>query len=317
MLAILVVVYVVRLVDPATIVDSARSADTMWMLFAAVLLPLNLYLEALIWRPFLPRAYANASTKDLMLAVLSGYPLGIITPGRVGEFAGRALLLPPGDRTALAASVAAARVPELASLFGVGSVVLTFVVIYRHVEFQGVYLLIGLTTILAIVAFVFSLMPAQIAQLLRRVLSLRKAWASKLEFIESVDRRGATRAIFLSTLRLLIYSTQFAVLVMAFADTISPVVAWEGSVLTLLAKTVIPPITLLDLGIREGAAVFFFTRMGVAGSAAFNAAFMLFLINLVVPTVAGLPLVSRYRLSTRTQEAHQAVPRLNQGGQRS
>ena len=58
----------------------------------------------------------------------------------------------------------------------------------------------------------------------------------------------------------------------------------------------VPTVTLLDLGIREGAAVYFLGQLGYAEAAAFNAAFLLFCINLLVPAVVGLPFVFRLKL---------------------
>jgi uncharacterized membrane protein YbhN (UPF0104 family) len=63
------------------------------------------------------------------------------------------------------------------------------------------------------------------------------------------------------------------------------------------AKSAIPSFTLADLGIREGAAVYFMGALGIAAAAAFNAAFLLFCVNLVLPSLVCLPFVLKLRIA--------------------
>jgi len=65
---------------------------------------------------------------------------------------------------------------------------------------------------------------------------------------------------------------------------------WAGN-LIMFVKTVIPPISLGELGIREGASVFFLTKFGELPSVAFNASIFLFLINILLPALVGLILM--------------------------
>ena len=64
---------------------------------------------------------------------------------------------------------------------------------------------------------------------------------------------------------------------------------------TMLVKSLLP-ISIGDLGIRESAAIFFLGKIGVHESTAFNASILLFLINLLIPSLVGLVLVLKYRL---------------------
>ena len=61
---------------------------------------------------------------------------------------------------------------------------------------------------------------------------------------------------------------------------------------TILTKTLLP-ISLADLGIREGAAVFFFSKLQVGKVAAFNGSLLLFAVNVLLPTFLGLFLLPR------------------------
>jgi len=51
------------------------------------------------------------------------------------------------------------------------------------------------------------------------------------------------------------------------------------------------PVTIGGLGIREGAAVLFFSRFGVQESSALGAALLLFAINILIPGLCGLAFI--------------------------
>jgi len=59
----------------------------------------------------------------------------------------------------------------------------------------------------------------------------------------------------------------------------------------MFAKTIIPPVSLGELGIREGASIFFITALGESASVGFNASIFLFFINVLIPSLIGLILL--------------------------
>jgi hypothetical protein len=62
---------------------------------------------------------------------------------------------------------------------------------------------------------------------------------------------------------------------------------WAG-VLVMFTKSVITPFTFIDFGIREGASIYFLTKMGEVSSVAFNASAVLFFINIIIPSTIGV-----------------------------
>jgi hypothetical protein len=56
---------------------------------------------------------------------------------------------------------------------------------------------------------------------------------------------------------------------------------------TYYLKFLIPSLTFLDVGVREGAAILAFGWIGVPEAAALNASLMIFFINLALPAVLG------------------------------
>jgi hypothetical protein len=67
------------------------------------------------------------------------------------------------------------------------------------------------------------------------------------------------------------------------------------------------PISLMDLGVREGAAVAVLGAVGVAAATAVQAALMLFGLNVLVPGLAGLLVLSLGTRTTRLPNSTQRV----------
>jgi uncharacterized membrane protein YbhN (UPF0104 family) len=94
--------------------------------------------------------------------------------------------------------------------------------------------------------------------------------------------------VFISIAFYTCFILQFALLAAAFSGHFNFIhYIWAGN-LVMFAKTIIPPVSLGELGIREGASVFFLHIFGEPNSAGFNASIFLFLINMLIPSVIGL-----------------------------
>ena len=299
--------FVARYVDVAAIVAVAVDAELGWIVVAAMLLPVNLTLEALTWRPVLSKVVSGVGLPETMMSVVSGYPLGMFTPARVGDFAGRALYLRRGNRTEIALSAAVARLPDLLAILTVGSGALTIGLLTGSAGFAGVVLL----AVMSYTALVLITTLVAVPSLIRRItakLPFLKGLDPRLAFIDRLPRSVMCSMFLLALARLCVYATQFALLAFAFAPeaAVAPVVS--AVLLTFLAKSVIPPVTFMDLGIREGAASYFFGYYGLGAATGFDAGLMLFGLNLLLPAVLGLPLIWRYRLSARAESTKAPDP---------
>lgn len=113
----------------------------------------------------------------------------------------------------------------------------------------------------------------------------------KLTVLKSLDRIYFIKMISLSFLFYLSFLIQYMLLVAAFSHNQNLIeYFWAGN-LIMFVKTVIPPISLGELGIREGASVYFLTQLGETPAVAFNASIFLFIINLLIPAFIGLILL--------------------------
>lgn len=96
----------------------------------------------------------------------------------------------------------------------------------------------------------------------------------------------------ISFAQMIVLMLQFSLLIAAFNEGFH----FEYiimSILVMFSKSFVPPISIADLGFREGFAVYYFGMIGIEKAAAFNAAIGLFVLNVVLPAVIGLILIIR------------------------
>ena len=285
-----------------------RRADPFWLAAAVLLLPLNIGVEAAIWLPVLRLVVPGARWAEAARAVVGGYPLGFFTPARIGEFAGRAFTISDQRRMEIGISAAAARVPELAVLLAAGAMTFLAAALRDTAAYPGSTVFTVSAVGAAIAVSMLYLIPGSTEKLVRQFTS-RRAILEKIRFLERFDARMAAALILLSTLRLLIFCSQFVLLARSFDARHSTLTAYEAVISTFTAKSIIPAVTFLDLGIREGAASFFFHHLGIGASVGFSAALALFVVNVIIPTLVGLLLVSKYRVGRPNQPVTESPSR--------
>lgn len=298
----------VIVVDWRALLDAAADARPGWALAALALLPANVGLEAYRWHRLVRRLAPHLRFRQSLAAVLSGYPLGLLTPGRVGDYVGRALYLRDVPRGPSAALTFAERMATLACCLVFGLAVLpSFLTMYAPAATLAWIAVLGVALIGAAALLVLLIHPRLARTVLNTVLPFQRLKAS-IDTLDHFDGRDAASLLALSAVRYGIFSTQFVLLVQAFAPSTPWASAYVGVLLIFFAKSAIPSITLGDLGIRESAAVFFLGAYGVVEAAAFNASLAVFGINILLPALAGLLLLPRLRLVVTPPDGRAEAP---------
>ena len=308
-LAGVAVVALVQMVDPAEVAAAVARADWRWAALALALVPVNVGLEAYRWWRLVRHVAPAVRYRDALGAVVGSYPLGLLTPGRVGDYVGRALYLrevPPGASAALTFGE---RMATLAACLGGGLVALG-----PYLAAQaGASALWPAVTAVGVVATGALVALIAFPSLAQTAVSTLVPWRPVREAVAAfgqIPSEEGVALLALSALRYVVFSGQFVLLAHALAPDAAWAGLWAGVALVFFAKSAIPQVTLGDLGVREGAAVFFLGAYGVAPAAALDASLALFALNLVLPSLAGVPLVLRLRLrqSADAAEARPPVP---------
>lgn len=300
--------YLIYLVEPSALASAVANAQYGYLAAAVALLPVNALLEGAAWRSILTAATPGAAWRTVYGALFCGHTLGLVTPARAGEFAGRALYFAKGDRWAIAATVFVQRLLDMLAAVGCGSAMLAWALatgLLQGVAWQGA-LALGLGVSLALALLL--LWPRRAGRYARRLISSERV-REHLGFLRRLGPVRMGSAALLVGLRYVVYVTQFVLLARAFSPAAALPVLYGGVVLVFFAKFLLPSLTLMDVGIREGAALFFLsTQLGLPQATSFNAAFLLFLTNLVLPAALGAPFLMQMRLSKTDAPSSSEAP---------
>lgn len=294
-LAMIVLLWVIKKVDYNTIIQSFQNPQSPIFIYLGIFLLIpNLTLQWYRWFFLLRLIQPDISVSDSIVSLFGGLTVGLITPGRIGEF-GRALFL---RQINYANALGLIFIDKFYAsvqviIFGIWGVIsfLGFKLGYHRFLFAP---LVGLALVITMLGISLMINPTQIRTFFYNV-SLFLPFRDKMkQFIDGLDHFKTQQArpfIIFSVALYLIYIVQFSFFSLAF-ESLSVKVLFTATTSTMFTKIVLP-FSIGDLGIREGAAIYFFKNFQVQKVTAFNSAFLLFLINVMLPAIVGLLFIPR------------------------
>jgi len=288
-------VMLIKRVQMAEIFTAFKSAKMLCILLALMLLVPNIYIQFFKWRYLVRLLKPNVSNREAFQSLLAGFTFGFITPGRLGEF-GRAFFIKDCSWVSLLGIAFIDKLFSLSMVVFWGAIGLMFF-ISRQLYFYTMVPIIIFTVIALAVIYYVLFHPEIIRSFLYSlniILPFRDKVKSLMKSLDHFHRRQAINLLLLTFGFYFIFLIQFYILVCSFEST-AALPAFLAIASAMLVKSMLP-ISIGDLGIRESAAIFFLSRIGLQDSTAFNASILLFLINLMIPSLVGLVLVLKYRL---------------------
>jgi len=268
-----------------------KNANITYIVLAIVLLPLNLYLQFAKWKYLVDRTTEKkAPLMQIWSSVILGIGFGFITPGRVGEL-GKLFIIKNADRYKLLSMSIIEKIYDTFPVIFFGIISLPFL---PHNFFTGSALL---RTNLIILAFAISFILYFIAihpgiirtfmnYLKNNILKNSVKFGRLCDGLHGFKRKNSKVLLLFSSCLFLVYTTQFVLLIFAFGD-IDVFPGFIGVWTAMLLKTFLP-FSLGDIGIREGTAAYIFRLFDFPSEAAVSAAFLLFIINILIPAAAGI-----------------------------
>ncbi|MBN1448605.1 MAG: flippase-like domain-containing protein [Bacteroidetes bacterium] len=293
LLAVLLLVLLLHNLHRETLLSTLSAARPLYIGAALLLLIPNVFLQYRKWRVLLHSVYPTVTAHDTRASLLLGFTFGIVTPARIGEFGGRAVAVRGADKLTLMGLTALDKLATLLVTVTAGAFGLLLFCL-RH-PFMDPLLLAGIEITVLAVAFVLLRLRAARRSSSRTDTPRKKGRSRVQQLREALRRVDAPVRKRLLLLSLLFYGTfllQFIMLLLAFGP-VDPLSAIAGISTIMLIKTIIPPVTLGELGIREGASVYVLGHAGILATAAFSASLLLFAINILLPSLAGLLILLR------------------------
>jgi len=286
--------FIVNRINPKEILSAVSTADYNLIILSFVLSFLNLYLQFLKWETVC-RAYLNINNKrKIFISLFHGFAAGIFTPARIGEYFSRGLVFKEISVFQVAAATFIDKFFPLLVVAFFGGISFIFYVNYYFGFSFFISILLFVSAIIITYFLLSKILNGNILRIVPDKIKQNKKFEKIILNFEQLKRfnfKFIFRMTLISASFYFCYLIQFAILISAFSHSFHFIqYLWNGS-LVMFTKSIIPQISVGELGIREGVSIYFFTKMGETAATAFNASFFLFLINLVLPSLIGLVLL--------------------------
>lgn len=274
------------------IVYQIQSSNQYLLFFAVGLVLVNIALQYFKWKITVNSVLEINDSKKILSSLLQGLAAAVFTPARLGEYVGRAL--PFADKSFLQVTLATL----VDKFFSILIVVIfgSLSTIYFIHSFYGVFEFITISLLIIVMILFYLLFLLLFSEsfwdnfLFNRISQSKRfgKYYKKIEVLKKLDNKYKSKMLLLSFLFYLCIIVQYSILVMAFSYNQNFIAyMWVGN-LIMFTKTIIPPFTLGELGIRESASIYFIQRIGEDSNVGFNASIFLFLINIIIPAIIGI-----------------------------
>ncbi len=288
LLALALLILLFHYVSISQVIDSILKARLEYLAGAFVLMGANLTIQVLKWRYFVRLMNPEISNTEAASSFLFGMTLGTLTPGQIGEFGGRVLghgSLPAGriigltlvDRLQMICILGLAGIMSLTVLFHFGELLTICTVLPTALLFSFLFFEPRIVT--RLVSFLrFRFLKRPIVQ----------------DFVEAVgvfQPRQLFASFAYSITFYLVIFLQMYLLLNAFSD-VGFTDALLGFAAMMFLKALVP-FSLGDLGVREASSVYFYALRGIASTTSLSASLLLFVINILLPSILGLLFIPR------------------------
>src|SRR5690606_23666687 len=226
--------------------DWWQSGNSAFLIFALLLMPLNIGTEILKWKILVSSAQPT-SLRQAVKSYFAGIAISLITPNRIGEYPGRILFLKRKNTLRLVSVSVLGAFAQFIALFFTGMAGL----IYYNIHFPGSWqklILVFCVLMLLFSGFIFFRFEI-IARKMERFKKLRR-----FQTYSYLMRRFTLREQFfilgLSLFRLCILALQYLVLLRWMQISLTAFTGIFLSALYFWAIAVVPSMALAELGIR-------------------------------------------------------------------
>ena len=283
---------IISRVEFSEIIAGLKTVNINLLILALIFSGINIFLQYWKWYVVCEKILGAKNKKKILISLFQGISGGSFTPARVGEYFGRAIAFKDKSLTQVSIATVVDKFFLLAVITVVGSITS---VLFLHFYYQlNIYitisLLSGILLVSYLVVFILINQGNWKSSLISKINKYEKLsnLLKKLFILKQMDRSFSIKLILITFLFYITIIFQYGVLIAAFSNHFEVInYLWAGT-LVMFSKSIIPPVTIADLGVREGASVFFIKIFGEIGSVGFNAAIFLFLINILLPSLIGI-----------------------------
>lgn len=244
---------------------------------------LNWGLETSKWKLLISK-FEKIKFINAFCAVWSGLTINNWIPNRLAEFLGRILYISPENKPKAIFSTLIGNVSQLVMTVFWGSLGLLLWI--GHLSKCQYSILIIAVLIINIVLVYFYLNMKLAHRLIMKIKFLHFI-SQYSEIILQYKKNELLKIAGFSCLRYFVYLFQYYLLLVAFGINAQPVLLLASVSLIFLVQAVLPSVTFTEIGIRGATILFFAGKYSTANNEMLAAAYCLWLINIIIPTLFG------------------------------
>lgn len=291
--------YLIQKISFKEILITLLSLNLFYLFIAILLSILNLFLQFFRWKILLINHKPDLSNSLILKSLLIGFSAGTFTPARSGEYFLRKLPLKDLKLSSIITLTFIDKIMLLLNIIFWGSLVsFGMLIFYYEVD---LYVTISLFIIFisffsALFATIYSKRFYNYLKEIKDRFNIKVEFLKKLtEPLSALNYQLTSKLGFFAFLNLIVIVIEFVVIVLSFGNGLNFGLMVVAAMMVYFSKTLIPAITLGEIGIRESAAIYFFGLFGCAEAVAFNSSMILFFLNLLLPSLAGLYFLLRLK----------------------
>lgn len=257
-----------------------------------LLMILNWSLEAAKWR-LLINKNETISFSDSVKAIVSGIALSIITPNQIGDFAGRIIHLKTFNKLKGTLVTVIGHTAQVIMTIAAGLMSLIWFMHEQGKITDQISLMLNLVSVFLIFISFWAFLNIDIISRLTKSEKI-KPYLDVFAFYNSME---LTLVLFIASLRYTVFVIQYLLLLhffdvhLQFYQTVNCIIA------TLFAQSFVPSFLLIEIGMRGASALFFFTNFTDNSAGILLSAYSLWIINLMLPSMYGLWVILKMRIT--------------------
>ena len=278
--------------------QSFQSYKINYLVGAILLIAVNWGLESWKWMISV-RTFYHIKFIQAYKAVLSGVSFSVTMPNRIGEYLGRIVYLPEGNRLKTISVTLVGSFSQLLITVFAGTVGFIFlkpslIVQFPQLKIWYQFILYGLILVLAIMALVYFNVAGTVNLFNRWIKSKRYAYL--VEALQEFHNKLLLRLLMLSLLRYVIFIIQYVLVFYLFEVNVSVATIATVMSVVFLAMAVIPSIALVEVWLRGEISIklmglFSLNTLGIGFTSV-----TVWFINLILPAITGSLLLLSLRV---------------------
>lgn len=283
----------------SSLVASLQGWGALLLLLVLVIMLVQWLLEAKKWQVMLSPDHPIKLSEAFRM-ILSGIALSIATPNRIGEFAGRVMHLPIGQRLQGTAFTVIGNFAQLIVTCMAGGIALCMEWQDQHLYPTGKGLQVIQSLLLwatPLIIIFFILLYFKSGLVFNRILSLRMLgkFRDRLGALATVPNHILLKVLLLSSLRFVFFILQYWLLFGLTNTGIDLRDTFTGISIMLLWLAIVPTFSFLELGLRWEFALLLLGSLTENTLGIAVAVTAVWLINLMLPAAVGAIGLLQYR----------------------